>query len=175
MTAGRSAAARISAARRTPSGWAQTGACERLAAPQSTLPAATSSNRMSHGTSRKTGPVRGLEAWRNASETNSGSRLAWPQDCVHFVTGSRMRTCGVSWSPPWSWRPVSAWPPRRTTGESLFLALTIAVRELQTPGPAVTAATPTSPVTRAHASAANAAVCSCRTSMTRMPWSRQPS
>ena len=40
---------------------------------------------------------------------------------------------------------------------------------------AVTAHTPGLPVTRAHPSAAWPAVCSCRTSTTRIPSSRQPS
>ena len=47
-------------------------------------------------------------------------------------------------------------------------ALVSAVSVFVTPGPAVTTATPT-PVSRAVASAAKAAVCSCRVSMTRMP------
>ncbi len=43
-----------------------------------------------------------------------------------------------------------------------------------TPGPAVTAATPGTPVSRALASAANTAVASWRVSITRMPWARAP-
>ena len=44
-----------------------------------------------------------------------------------------------------------------------------------TPGPAVSAATPTRRVTFAHASAANAALCSWRVSTSRIPSCTQPS
>ena len=45
----------------------------------------------------------------------------------------------------------------------------MAVKVLVTPGPAVTAATPTEPLSREKASAQNAAFSSARTSMIRMP------
>jgi hypothetical protein len=50
-----------------------------------------------------------------------------------------------------------------------------ALRPLVTPGPAVSAATPTSRVALAQPSAANAALCSWRTSTMSIPSSRQPS
>ena len=46
---------------------------------------------------------------------------------------------------------------------------------LVTPGPAVSAHTPTERVTFAQPSAANVAVCSWRTSISSMPSARQPS
>ena len=45
-----------------------------------------------------------------------------------------------------------------------------ALTEFVTPGPAVTAASPGVRVSRAVASAANTAVCSCRTSTSRTGW-----
>ena len=54
-----------------------------------------------------------------------------------------------------------------TTGAPLKCAVTTALRLLVTPGPAVTTARPGTRVSRAVASAANTAVCSCRTSISR--------
>src|SRR5215475_1499821 len=51
-----------------------------------------------------------------------------------------------------------------TTGEPLNHAVVTALTPLVTPGPAVTTASPGARVSRAVASAANTAVCSCRTS-----------
>jgi hypothetical protein len=57
----------------------------------------------------------------------------------------------------------------------LACADAIALIAFVTPGPAVTAATPGRRVTFAQPSAANAAVCSWRTSTMSMPSARQPS
>ena len=62
-----------------------------------------------------------------------------------------------------------------TTGDAFICADAIALMPLVTPGPAVSAHTPGSRVTFAHPSAANAALCSWRTSTMSMPSSRQPS
>ncbi len=71
-------------------------------------------------------------------------------------------------------RATGARPPIRNIGLSLARAWANAVAELVTPGPAVTAATPHSRVTLDQPSAANAADCSWRTSMIRMPCSVAP-
>ncbi len=55
-----------------------------------------------------------------------------------------------------------------TTGEPLKWAVVMALTPLVTPGPAVSTASPGSRVSRAVASAANTAVCSCRTSSSRI-------
>ena len=56
-----------------------------------------------------------------------------------------------------------------STGDCASWAFLSAVMVLVSPGPAVTAATPGMPVSRAIASAANTAVASSRTSVMRMP------
>ena len=66
-------------------------------------------------------------------------------------------------------------PPITSIGVWARKALATPVTVSVVPGPAVTTATPGLPVTRVQASAACAAACSCRTSMMRMPSSRQPS
>ena len=60
-------------------------------------------------------------------------------------------------------------PPTSTSGDWAIWAFLSAVIVLVTPGPAVTAAKPGTPVSRATASAANTAVASCRVSTTRTP------
>ena len=59
-------------------------------------------------------------------------------------------------------------PPITTSGAPLKCAAVIALTPLVTPGPAVSAARPGASVSRAVASAANTAVCSCRTSTIRI-------
>ena len=81
----------------------------------------------------------------------------------------------ISWSEPCPQRACGARPPSTTIGEPFCDAEAIALIPLVTPGPAVSAHTPTLRVTFAHPSAAKAAVCSWRTSMSSMPSSRQPS
>ena len=70
---------------------------------------------------------------------------------------------------------AGARPPSATTGEPFCSELPSALMALVTPGPAVSAATPTWRVALAQPSAANAAVCSWRVSTMSMPSSRQPS
>ena len=64
---------------------------------------------------------------------------------------------------------MAAAPPRRRSGDWAICAFLTAVMVLVTPGPAVTAATPTRPVSLATASAAKTEVTSWRTSMTLIP------
>ena len=71
-------------------------------------------------------------------------------------------------------RATGARPPTTNIGLSLACAWASAEVELVTPGPAVTATTPHSRVTLAQPSAAKAADCSCRVSITRMPCSVAP-
>jgi hypothetical protein len=75
----------------------------------------------------------------------------------------------MSCSEPRPRRMVAVAPPSSTSGTWAIWAFLIAVMVLVTPGPAVTAATPGTPVMRATASAAKTAFTSCRTSITRMP------
>ena len=77
--------------------------------------------------------------------------------------------------PPLAQRIAGARPPSTTIGEWFACAEAIALIPLVTPGPAVSAHAPTSRVTFAQPSAANAAVDSWRTSTMSIPSSRQPS
>ena len=64
---------------------------------------------------------------------------------------------------------VAAAPPINNKGDSAICAFLTAVTVLVKPGPAVTAATPTTPDNLATASAANTAVTSCRVSTILIP------
>src|SRR4051812_2181809 len=75
----------------------------------------------------------------------------------------------MSCSEPRPLSRVAVAPPSSSTGDCAICAFFTAVTALVTPGPAVTAATPTVPVIRATASAANTALASSRTSTTRNP------
>ena len=65
-----------------------------------------------------------------------------------------------SCSDPCPQRDSGARPPSTSSGEWFIEAEAIALMPLVTPGPAVSAHTPTSRVTFAQPSAANAALCS---------------
>jgi len=69
---------------------------------------------------------------------------------------------------------VGAAPPMSTTGDCASCAFLTAVMVFVSPGPAVTAATPGRPVSRATASAANTAVASCLVSTTLIPRALAP-
>ena len=75
----------------------------------------------------------------------------------------------MSCSAPRPCSAVGAAPPSSTTGDCASCAFFSAVMVLVMPGPAVTAATPGRPDSRAAASAAKTAVASSRTSTMRMP------
>ena len=92
-----------------------------------------------------------------------------------LVTGATNGTWSISCSEPWPQRNAGARPPSTSIGEPFCCAEAIALMPLVTPGPAVSAHTPTSRVALAQPSAAKAAACSWRTSTMSMPSSRQPS
>ena len=92
-----------------------------------------------------------------------------------FVSGETNGRWSISCRLPEPQRPSAARPPRTTIGEPFARAPAIALIPLVTPGPAVRAQTPGVRVAFAQPSAAKAAACSWRTSMTSMPSSRQPS
>ena len=92
-----------------------------------------------------------------------------------LTSGATNGTWSISCSEPWPQRNAGARPPSTSIGELFWAAEAIALIPLVTPGPAVSAHTPGVRVTFAQPSAANAAVCSWRTSTMSMPSSRQPS
>src|SRR6266498_771160 len=81
----------------------------------------------------------------------------------------------MSWSAPISKRESGLRPPIMSIGDLLCQAFAIAVVQSVTPGPAVTTPTPQRRVARDQPSAAWPATCSCRTSITFTPSSRQES
>ena len=86
-----------------------------------------------------------------------------------------MSACGISWKPPRPRSESGACPLSRTTGDSAAIATYSAVSVLANPGPAVTRATPGSPVNLPHASAACTAAASCRKWTRSVPASRAAS
>ncbi len=72
-------------------------------------------------------------------------------------------------------RSAGARPASTSIGDWFCWAAAIALIPLVTPGPAVSATTPGTRVTFDQPSAAKAAVCSWRVSISRMPSLRQPS
>ena len=129
----------------------------------------------SSGISRNTGPGRFERASRNAASRYSPMRSVDGTDTLHFVIERMSSTWFMSWSEPMSASARGPAPPITIIGTAARCAFATAVTVSVTPGPAVTAHTPTVPVMRDHASAAWPAVCSWRTSTTRMPSSKQPS
>ena len=110
-----------------------------------------------------------------ASEATSASSTAGPRSATRFTCftsftcGSTSGACSMSCSAPRPCSAVGAAPPSSSTGDCASWAFLSAVMVLVMPGPAVTAATPGVPVSRAAASAANTAVASSRVSTMRMP------
>ena len=92
-----------------------------------------------------------------------------------LTSGETKGRWSISWSEPEPQRSSGARPPSTQSGEQLAWAPAIALMPLVTPGPAVSAATPTRRVAFANPSAAKAADCSWRTSTSPIPSSRQPS
>ncbi len=116
-----------------------------------------------------TGPGTPEAASANASST------AGPSSRTRRILMKRL-TCGatsgrwsMSCSAPRPCSAVGAAPPIRISGDCASWAFFSAVMVLVMPGPAVTAATPGRPESRALASAAKTAVASSRTSTIRMP------
>ena len=83
-------------------------------------------------------------------------------------TGATIGGWSSSCSEPVPQRLAGARPPTTTSGEPLNWAWAMALTPLVTPGPAVSTARPGLRVSLPIASAANAAVCSCRTSRIRI-------
>ncbi len=99
-------------------------------------------------------------------------------DCAvaaNRVSGATNGTWSISCSDPCPQRSAGARPPSTTSGDWFCCAAAIALIPFVTPGPAVRAATPGTLVTFDQPSAANAAVCSCRVSISRMFSARHPS
>src|SRR6056297_656719 len=129
----------------------------------------SSSYSRSTGHSTKTGPG------TPESDASSASTTAGARSRSRF-TARAYFTCGVisgiwsmSCSAPRFFKAVAVAPPSTSTGDCASWAFFSGVMVLVSPGPAVTAATPGTPVSRAWASAANTAVASSRTSVMRMP------
>ena len=92
-----------------------------------------------------------------------------------MTSGETKGRWSISCSEPEPQRSSGARPPSTQSGEPFAWAPAIALIPLVTPGPAVSAATPTRRVAFANPSAAKTADCSCRTSTIPIPSSRQPS
>ena len=111
----------------------------------------------------------------------SASSMSGPTasaDCAvaaNRVSGATNGTWSISCSDPCPQRNAGARPPSTTSGDWFCCAAAIALIPLVTPGPAVSAATPGTLVTFDQPSAANAAVCSWRVSISRTFSARQPS
>ncbi len=169
MIAGRSAAARSSRASSTLS------ATDGLMTRGSGAEASASANTTSSGKSRNTGPVGWLIARSIAAATALGISAGSLTVPALLTSGLTKGKWSISWRLPEPQRISGARPPRTTRGERLNLAPAIALIPLVTPGPAVSAQTPTSRVAFAQPSAAQAAEASWRVSMTLMPSCLQPS
>ena len=120
------------------------------------------------GTSTKTGPRCGAAASVNASCIPSGTSAAVWIVRASLETGAMIGGWSSSCSEPLPQRLAGARPPTTTSGEPLNCAWAIALTPLVTPGPAVSTARPGTRVSLPIASAANAAVCSWRTSRMRI-------
>ena len=128
-----------------------------------------SSYRRSTGHSMNTGPGTPAQATANASST-AGPRSRTRRIFLNSLTcGLTSGRWSISCNAPRPCNAVGAAPPIRITGDCASCAFFSAVMVLVMPGPAVTAATPGTPESRAVASAANTAVASSRTSTIRIP------
>ncbi len=116
-----------------------------------------------------------MRAIRIARSTSPGISAVESGVAANFVSGRTNGTWSSSCSEPCPQRSCGARPPSTSSGEWFCAAEAMALMPLVTPGPAVSAQTPISRVTFAHPSAANAAVCSWRVSISSMPSARHPS
>ena len=123
----------------------------------------------SSGSSTNTGPGTPLIAWRNASRIAGTMSRAVATEAVHLQMGAKSEIWSMSCRAPRPRVSVAAAPPMSTIGDCAIAAFFTAVIVFVQPGPAVTAATPGTPVRRATASAAKTAFTSWRTSRIRMP------
>ena len=120
------------------------------------------------GMSTKTGPRWEAPASVNASCMPSATSSALWIVRASLETGATIGAWSSSCSDPVPHRLAGARPPTTTSGEPLNCAWAMALTPLVTPGPAVSTASPGLRVSLPIASAANAAVCSCRTSRIRI-------
>src|SRR5690606_430368 len=162
---GRSAPASTAAARATSSGsGSSTGVGSAVGGVTSAVPYITSIGR-----STNTGPRYGVNACRSAAATVAGTCSGSVAVTACLVTGATSGTWSISCRLPDPHRKVGARPASTSTGAPLNQALVSPEIPLVTPGPAVSTARPGRRRNRAIASAANTAVCSCRTSMIGTP------
>ena len=129
---------------------------------------------MSTGHSTKAGPCTPERAAANASATAGIRSRTRRIRLRNFTFGAAIGCWSISCNAPRPCRSVGAAPPSSTTGDCAICAFLSAVTAFVTPGPAVTAATPGMPVSRAAASAAKTAAASPRVSTTRMPRALAP-
>lgn len=143
------------------------GSAPRCGPPAGTTPLALLKN-SSIGTSTKTGPRCEEPASVKASFIPSITSPAVGRVRASFETGARIGGWSSSCRLPDPQRFCGARPPTTTMGEPLNWACAIALTPLVTPGPAVSTASPGTRVSLPVASAAKAAVCSWRTSSSRI-------
>ena len=121
------------------------------------------------------GPYGGVSAAETASSIRPLICAVVSAVAANFVSGRTNSTWSISCSDPCPQCACGARPPSTSIGERFCAADAIALIPFVTPGPAVSAHTPSSRVTLAQPSAANAAVCSWRVSTSAIPSLRQPS
>src|SRR6478752_2182632 len=164
ISTGRLAAASSAAIAATASG---SGSAPRSAPTVGTAPVALLKS-SSIGTSTKTGPRCGDRAVTNASCIPVSTSPAVGMVRASLETGAKIGGWSSSCRAPVPQRPCGARPPTTTIGEPANCAWATALSPLVTPGPAVSTASPGTRVSLPVASAAKAAVCSWRTSSSRI-------
>jgi hypothetical protein len=100
----------------------------------------------------------------NASSTVGAMSSTVLAVVADLVIVSRIGGWSSSWRAPLPQRPAGARPPITTSGDPAKYACAMGLTPFVTPGPAVRTARPGDRVSLPTASAANAAVGSCRTS-----------
>ena len=120
------------------------------------------------GMSTYTGPRCEERATVKASSKPAATSAAVWSVRACLATGETIGRWSISCSAPLPQRLAGARPPTTTIGEPANCACAMAEIPLVTPGPAVRTASPGTRVSLPVASAANAAVCSCRTSSRRI-------
>src|SRR3954452_5687825 len=126
------------------------------------------SKNWSIGTSRNVGPRCDEPASEKASWTARGISATWCTVWAALVTEASSGGWSNSCRLPMPHRFAGARPPTTTSGDPLKRAWVIALTPFVTPGPAVSTAKPGTRFSLPTASAANTAVCSCRTSTIRI-------
>ena len=129
----------------------------------------------SNGNTTCTGPGRPECARAMAAATSCPSRSMRKGRRAVLTRGRVRSICGISWNAPLPSAATGESPLSSRTGLSECRAEKRAERALPNPGPAVTSATPTSPVIWAQASAMCTAALSWRTCTMEMPVSMHAS